>query len=114
MEEDKYQITLPHEPEKTQLAQHPREQRRATIAILIAIIASGFTGWQAWEARQARIDARTAANQARDDSKRTFELQAHGAPRIHTTDTGTEVNFVLIASVASREKWICVPVDNVM
>ncbi|MGD0909076.1 MAG: hypothetical protein ABSA96_15955 [Candidatus Acidiferrales bacterium] len=75
MQEDKYRIPLPPEPEETQLEQHPREQKRATIAILIAIIASSFTGWQAWEARQARIDSRTAATQARDEAKRTFDLQ---------------------------------------
>jgi hypothetical protein len=55
------------EPERTQPAQHPREQRRANIAVGVACLAGFFTAWQAYEARQTRVDAKNAwLNQAKD------------------------------------------------
>src|SRR5215471_6415140 len=74
MANDDLLIQPPPGPEKTQLAQHPNEQRRANIAIVVSLgallasgAAAGFAGWQVWEAHQARLDARKASEaQARD------------------------------------------------
>jgi predicted negative regulator of RcsB-dependent stress response len=56
---------------RTQLEQHPKEQRRANIAIAVACLAAIFAGWQAWEARQARADARTSSDAQKADVERS-------------------------------------------
>jgi len=82
MADDQYVIPTPPKPEKTQLATHPKEQRRANIAIAVACLAAVFTLWQACEAHQARVDAKKAADlQAKDveRSRKAAESSANAA-----------------------------------
>jgi len=67
MADDRYLIPRPPEPERTQPAQHPREHKRANVAMCIACLAALFTAWQAYEVRQSRIEAKTTLlDQAKD------------------------------------------------
>ena len=79
MADDKYALPRPPEPERTQLAQHPHEQRRATIAVVIAVLAACFTGWQAWEAHQARIESQKAAQAQSLDIERSRRAAENSA-----------------------------------
>jgi hypothetical protein len=57
MPDDQYLLPRPPQAESTQPPEHPKEQRRANIALFIALLAAGFTAWQAWEGHEARLDA---------------------------------------------------------
>jgi hypothetical protein len=84
MADDQYVIQPPPRPEGTQLATHPKEQRRVNIAIGVACLAAIFTLWQACEAHQARVDAKKAVDlQAKDveRSRKAAEDSAQAANR---------------------------------
>jgi hypothetical protein len=70
---DKYEIPLPKPPEKTQLAQHRYDQRRANIAVAIAVLAATFTGWQAWEAHNVRKNGEAAARFQAEEAKKSAD-----------------------------------------
>jgi len=59
--DEKYVLPSPSEPERTQAPEHPRQQRRANIAVGISLLAALFTAWQAWEGHQTRADANNTA-----------------------------------------------------
>jgi hypothetical protein len=45
------------------------------MAVVISLMAAAFTGWQAWEAHNARLDAKEAAEKARDNAKEAADKQ---------------------------------------
>jgi hypothetical protein len=84
MADEQFVIPTPPKPEKTQLATHPKERRRANLAIGVACLAAIFTLWQACEAHHARTDVKKAADlQAKDveRSRKAAEDSARAADR---------------------------------
>lgn len=86
--------------EQTQPPHHPREQRRATIAIVIAFLAVVFAAWQAWETRHANAKALDVARQALDLATKQFGVQHR--PKLqfynYTADTNSarrEISLVV-------------------
>jgi hypothetical protein len=88
--DDRYLLGERPQPEQTQLAQHPNEQRRANLALLIALIAACFTAWQVWESHEARIDAKIASDKQTADverSMRAAEASATAAQNLVVTES---------------------------
>jgi hypothetical protein len=79
MADNQYVIPPPPEPERTQRAQHPRERRRANIALGVACLAVFFAAWQAYEARQARLDAKNASLSQEKDVERARKAAEESA-----------------------------------
>ncbi len=61
---------------RTQWQSFTRRLGRNGAAVSIALMSAMFTAWQAYEAHSARIDARTAAKEAKQEAAKNGEKQA--------------------------------------
>jgi hypothetical protein len=82
--DDRYALPQPPEPEPSQAALHPRERRRATVAIMVSFLCAVFTGWYAWDTHQMRLYAEKASSTQAEEAKETraaSERSAQAAER---------------------------------
>ena len=68
--DDRYALPQPPELEPSQSALHPRERRRANVAIIVSFICAVFTGWYAWDTHQMRLDVEKATRMQAEDTRR--------------------------------------------
>jgi hypothetical protein len=90
MSDEQYALPRHPPPEPTAPVQHPRERRRANIAICIAVAAAFGSTWQAWEVRETRKAGKQASDAQALDVERSRKAAEDSAAAAKKLADGME------------------------